>query len=95
MDNKYIFKIFIAGIAPDNQVMIASFKKQLADMLGEGNFKLEVIDLLENPELAEEEHILATPTVVRKLPKPIKKVILSLDEETESILGFEVIIRDE
>lgn len=95
MENKFIFKLYIAGIAPDNQTMIVAFKKKLTEALGENMFRLEVIDLIENPHLAEEEQILATPTVIRSLPHPVKKVILNLNNQLDSMVGLDIIIKDD
>ena len=58
-------------------------------------YTLEVIDVLENPSLAEDDKILATPTVVKRLPLPIRKVIGDLREREKVLLGLDLLARDQ
>lgn len=94
MNKKYIFRIYIAGIAPDVQTQIVNLKDQLNNVLGPDQFSLKVIDILETPEIAEEEHILATPTIVRQEPAPIKKLILNFNRGQNVELNLDLIIKD-
>ncbi|TAK77176.1 MAG: circadian clock protein KaiB [Gammaproteobacteria bacterium] len=81
MDKKYILQVFIAGSSPDIQSKIVELKEQLSDNLGENSYVLRVVDVLDKPEIADEEKIIATPTMVRMEPVPIKKIILNLNEK--------------
>jgi circadian clock protein KaiB len=92
MDKKYNLQLFIAGIAPDTQKMVVDLKDYLNKALGEDTYVLKVVDVLEKPQLAEEEHILATPTVIRSSPAPIKKIILGSNTDAESLPEIELII---
>ena len=87
---KYQLKLYLAGVTPDNQSMIIHFKELLNTELN-NDYSLEVIDVLENPELAEDEKILATPTVVRELSGDIKKFILDLDNNKSLLIGMNLI----
>lgn len=94
MNTKYSFLIFIAGLAPDIQSSIVELKSQLSSVLGEYQFNLKIIDVLENPELAEAEHILATPTMVRQSPEPIKKIVLNFNTDANPLPNLNLIIND-
>ncbi|MBV9576610.1 MAG: circadian clock protein KaiB [Gammaproteobacteria bacterium] len=94
MNQKYIFQVFVAGIAPDTQTMIVDLKDQLSNTLGDNAYSLKVVDVLAMPQLAEEEHILATPTIVRTSPIPVKKIILNINKKTADMPGLELILED-
>lgn len=79
-DKKYIFKLFIAGLGPDEQHKIVRLKKLLKSEFGD-NFSLEVINVLEHPELAESKKIIATPSLIRESPGPEEKSVINLNEE--------------
>lgn len=90
MAQKYILKLFIAGLSPDSQDMILNLKETLRQELKD-SYSLEVIDVLERPELAVDEKILATPTVVRLLPAPVKKFVLDLANREHLLIGMDLI----
>lgn len=94
-DQKYTLKIYIAGASPDSQTAILKLKEDLEDNLGRDNYVLTVIDVLERPELAEEERILATPTVVRSLPGPAKQLIVDFSNTESILVGLDLIKKDE
>lgn len=89
--SRHILKLYIAGISPDNQNTIIKFKDILSTRLGD-NYSLEIIDVLENPELAEGEKIICTPTIVRCLPGPAQKIILNFNSEERMLLGMDLIL---
>lgn len=90
---KYTLKLYIASISTDNQETIIQFKQLLSDRLGD-NYTLEVIDVMEKPELAEGEKIIGTPTIVRMLPSPVQKAILNFNSEEKLLLGMDLILSD-
>jgi circadian clock protein KaiB len=57
----------------------------------EGEYELEVIDVLEHPQLAEDEKILATPTLIKQLPPPIRKIIGDLSDREKVLLGLDLV----
>lgn len=59
-----------------------------------GEYDIEVIDVLENPQLAEDEKILATPTLIKKLPPPLRRVIGDLSDKEKVLLGLDIRPRD-
>ena len=80
----YHLRLYVAGETPKSQLAFANLTAFCNENLA-GRFEIEVVDLAANPELARSDDILAVPTLVRRLPKPLSKVIGDLSD-TESIL---------
>ena len=88
--NHYSLKLYVTGLSPAVRDSIEKLEKILTSKFGE-DFDLEVIDVLSRPELAEGEKIFATPTIIRKLPEPAKKVILDLRSKERVLIGLDLI----
>jgi circadian clock protein KaiB len=86
----YILKLYVAGQTKKSLAAFANLKKICEEHLG-GRYRIEVIDLLENPQLAKGDQILAVPTLVRKLPEPIKKIIGDLSNTERVLVGLDLI----
>ena len=91
-EDKYILRLYIAGITISNQDAILEFKRMLKDKLG-NSYNLEVIDIFERPELAEGEKIVATPTAVKHVPGAVKKVILDFNNKQKLLMGIDILIQ--
>ncbi len=89
----YDLRLYVAGQTPKSLSAIANLKKICEEHL-KGQYRIEVIDLLKNPQLARGDQILAIPTLVRKLPEPIKKIIGDLSSEEKVLVGLDVRPRD-
>lgn len=87
--SKYLLRLFVTGASPRTGTAIANLKKICEQEL-EGCYDLEIIDVLENPEMAEDERILATPTLIKSLPLPLRRVIGDLSDKDKVLLGLEV-----
>jgi len=85
----YILKLFITGRSPRSENAIRVLQRLCDQELG-GQFELEIVDVLEHPEEAEEQRILATPTVVKDLPPPIRKVIGDLSDKDRVLVGLDL-----
>jgi circadian clock protein KaiB len=85
----YVLKLFITGRSPRSQNAIRTLQSICDQDLG-GQFELEIVDVLEHPEEAEERKILATPTVVKDLPPPIRKVIGDLSDKDKVLVGLDL-----
>lgn len=85
----YAFRIFVTGTSPRSHRATVNLRELCAAALGDG-FEIEVVDVLERPDLAEQERIIATPTVQRLSPAPARRVIgdLSDFELAAAALGF-------
>jgi circadian clock protein KaiB len=82
-------RLYVAGQTPKSLTAFANLKKICEDHLA-GKYTIEVIDLLENPTLARGDQILAIPTLVRKLPEPIKKIIGDLSNTERVLVGLDL-----
>jgi circadian clock protein KaiB len=87
--NNYILKLYVSGSSPRAQAAIANLKRICEEDLA-GRYTLEIVDVLENPNAAERDKILATPTLVKSLPPPLRRVIGDLSDKDKVLLGLEV-----
>ena len=86
---EYNLRLYVAGHSGRTVAALANLKSICEEHLS-GRYSVEVIDLLEKPHLAREHQILAIPTLVRKLPSPIKKVIGDLSNRDRVLLGLAI-----
>ena len=82
-------RLYIAGQTPNSVAAIANLKKICEERL-QGRYQIEVIDLLERPQLAKGDQIVAIPTLVRKLPAPVKKIIGNLSKAERALVGLDL-----
>ena len=82
-------RLYVAGQTARSTAAIANLER-LCKTHMDGRYEIEVVDLLKNPTLAEGDQILAVPTLVRKLPEPIKKIIGDLSNEARVLVGLDV-----
>jgi circadian clock protein KaiB len=85
----YVLRLYIAGQTPKSVLAIANLK-EICETHLQGRYEIELIDLLENPQLAQGDQILALPTLVRRLPEPIKKIIGDLSNTERVLVGLEL-----
>ena len=86
-------RLYVAGQTPKSVAAFNNLKKLCHEHL-EGKYRIEVIDLLQNPQRAKGDQILAIPTLVRKLPEPIKKIIGDLSNTERVLVGLDLRPRD-
>jgi circadian clock protein KaiB len=82
-------RLYVAGQTPKSLAALANLKRICEEHL-HGQYRIEVIDLMQNPQLAREDQILAIPTLVRKLPEPLRKIIGDLSNQERVLLGLDV-----
>jgi circadian clock protein KaiB len=85
----YELRLYVAGQTPKSLAAFANLKKICEEHLA-GQYHIEVIDLLKQPQLASGDQILAIPTLVRKLPQPIKKIIGDLSNTERVLVGLDL-----
>ena len=85
----YELRLYVAGNTPKSALALNNLKKYCEEHL-KGQYKIEVIDLLVQPQLAEGDQILAIPTLVRKVPVPIRKIIGDLSNEEKVLVGLNI-----
>ena len=85
----YQLRLYVAGQTPKSLAAFANLKKIFEEHMP-GQYEIEVIDLLKKPQLASGDQILAIPTLVRKLPEPIKKIIGDLSNTERVLVGLDL-----
>jgi circadian clock protein KaiB len=86
---QWMLRLYVAGQTTKSVQAFANLKKICEEHLA-GQYDIEVVDLLKNPQLAKGDQILAIPTLVRKLPTPIKKIIGNLSNTENVIVGLDI-----
>ena len=82
-------RLYIAGQTPNSVAAIANLRRICEERL-QGRYRIEIIDLLEKPQLAKGDQIIAIPTLVRKLPAPMKKIIGNLSIAERALVGLDL-----
>ena len=85
----YLLKLYVAGASARAHTAIANLRR-ICDEELRGEYKLEIIDVLEEPQRAEDDRILATPTLIKQLPPPLRRVIGDLSDTEKVLLGLEL-----
>lgn len=87
---RYRLRLYVTGRTPASQRALSNLEQICRTEL-KGEYEIEVIDILEHPQLAEYEKILATPTLVRQLPEPVRKIIGDLSDREKVLLGLDLL----
>jgi circadian clock protein KaiB len=82
-------RLYVAGQTPKSIRAFANLKVLCEEHL-KGRYRIEVIDLMENPQLARGDQIIAVPTLIRKLPQPVRKIIGDLSDSVRVLVGLDV-----
>lgn len=88
----YSLRLYVAGQTPKSVLAFTNLK-QICEQHLSGRYEIEIVDLLENPQLARGDQILAVPTLVRRLPEPIKKIIGDLSNTERVLVGLDLRVR--
>jgi circadian clock protein KaiB len=88
-DENWQLRLYVAGQTPKCMRAFANLKQICDQHLGE-KYQIEIIDLLQNPQLARGDQILAVPTLVRKLPAPVRKIIGDLSDTERVLVGLDL-----
>ena len=86
---EYELRLYVAGNTAKSVTALNNLKRYCEEHL-KGRYKIEVIDLLVKPQLAAGDQILAIPTLVRKVPEPIRKIIGDLSNEEKVLVGLDI-----
>ncbi|MFQ3574363.1 MAG: circadian clock protein KaiB [Thermodesulfovibrionales bacterium] len=88
--NKYLLKLYVTGRTSRSERAISNLRRICEEEL-KGQYEMIVIDVLERPQLAEEEKILATPTLIKQLPPPLRRIIGDLSDTEKVLLGLDIL----
>lgn len=90
---KYQLRLYVVGQTPNCTRAIENLKRICEEQLA-GRYELRVIDVLKEPQLAEKDKIIATPTLVKELPPPLRKVIGDLSDHEKVLVGLDLVGAD-
>jgi circadian clock protein KaiB len=85
----YVLRLYVAGKSPKSVAAITNIKQICEENL-QGRYELEVIDLYQQPQLAQDEQIIAVPTLIRKLPPPLRRIIGDMSNTERVLVGLDV-----
>ena len=85
----HLLRLYVAGQTPRSVTAFANLKRICEEHLP-GKYRIEVIDLIQNPQLAAGDQILAVPTLVRRLPEPVRRIIGDLSHTERVLVGLDV-----
>lgn len=88
-EERWELRLYIAGQTPKSILALSNITRYCKEHLAD-NYSIEIIDLLENPQLAEGDQIFAIPTLVRKFPEPLRKIIGDLSNEEKVLVGLNI-----
>lgn len=89
MGKLYELRLYVAGRTSKSVIALENLKRICEEHL-QGKYSIEVIDLLEKPQLAEGDQILAIPTLVKKVPEPVRKIIGDLSNVEKVLVGLDI-----
>jgi circadian clock protein KaiB len=88
--NTILLRLFVTGNTQRTDLAVRNIK-QICEEQMHSKYHLEVIDVLERPQLAEDEKILATPTLIKQLPPPLRRIFGDLSDKNKVLMGLDVI----
>lgn len=87
--DKWNLRLYTAGQSPKSLAALANLKRVCDEHLA-GRYSIEVVDLLKNPRLAKDDQIVAIPTLVRKLPEPLRRIVGDLSDTERTLVGLQL-----
>ena len=91
---KYVLRLYVTGMSPKSINAVENIRKICEENL-KGRYELEVIDVYQQPEYAKKEQIIAAPTLIKKLPLPLRKFIGDMSNEEKILVGLNLIPKEE
>ncbi|MHB8142790.1 MAG: circadian clock KaiB family protein [Thermoleophilia bacterium] len=89
IDEKYVLKLYVTGMTSRSAKAVMNIRRILDEHL-QGRYELEIIDIFQQPQLAQGEQIIAAPTLIKKLPLPIRKFIGDMSETERILVGLDL-----
>ena len=88
-EGNYVLRLFVTGMTPRSMEAIARLKA-ICEKYLEGRYELEIIDIYQQPSVAKNEQIIATPTLIKKLPSPLRRLVGDLSDTRRVLLGLNI-----
>ncbi|MBR8826838.1 MAG: circadian clock KaiB family protein [Gomphosphaeria aponina SAG 52.96 = DSM 107014] len=92
--NKYLLRLYVTGNSTKSQRAIANLFRICHEELSE-EYRIEIVDVLEEPERAEKEKVLVTPTLIKQLPPPLQRIIGDLSNTDKVLLGLDLLLKED
>jgi len=92
-ESRYILRLYIAGMTPLSLRAIANVKK-VCEEHPQGRYELDVVDLYQQPQLAKGEQIIAAPTLIKKLPHPLRRIIGDMSKTERVLVGLDLRMKE-
>jgi circadian clock protein KaiB len=89
-NGKYVLRLYVSGMTPRSTEAISNLKA-ICDEYLKGRYELEIIDIYKRPEVTSRDQILATPTLVKKLPLPLRRLVGALSDEERVLVGLDLV----
>ncbi len=93
LTTKFLLRLYIAGISIKSNKAINNLKKVCEENL-KGSYKLEIIDIQKNPKYAKKENIIASPTLIKKLPLPVRILVGDMSNKEQVLVGLEIVSKN-
>jgi circadian clock protein KaiB len=93
-EEKYVLRLYVAGMSPRSVRAIENIRKICEESL-KGRYELEVIDVYQQPEYAKKEQLLAAPTLIKKLPLPLKRLIGDMSNKERILIGLDLVPKNQ
>ncbi|MBN1362633.1 MAG: circadian clock KaiB family protein [Sedimentisphaerales bacterium] len=90
---KYVLRLYVAGVTPRSQEAIRAVKAICDEHLA-GRYELDVVDIYQQPTLAKDEQIIAAPTLIKKLPAPLRKIIGTMADTKKMLVGLDLRMKE-
>jgi circadian clock protein KaiB len=91
-EGEFVLRLYVAGQTPRSMRAVSNMQRICADQL-QGRYRLEVIDLYQQPQLAEGEQIVAVPALIKRLPAPLRMVIGDMSDTERVLIGLDLLPR--
>ena len=89
-DGNWDLRLYVAGDSPRSRLALENLRRLCDEHLGK-RYRIEIVDLRQRPELAKADQILAVPTLVRKIPEPIKRIIGDLSDSERALMALDLV----
>lgn len=89
-NERYVLRLYVSGLTPNSARAIANLRTLCDEHLA-GRYELEVVDVFQQPELARADQIVAVPTLIKKLPLPMRRLIGDLSQKERVLVGFDLL----
>jgi circadian clock protein KaiB len=89
-EEKYVLRLYVAGMSPRSVRAVENIRKMSEQYL-KGRYELEVIDVYQQPQYARKDHLLAAPTLIKKLPLPIRRLIGDMSNKDRLLVGLDLV----